>query len=236
LAHQVGGVLAARLGTALSSIIATSLIFLGQAILLFGDVTGSITGMAFGLFIFGLGISPLAVVQETIIVRFFSKHGLGVSLALGLLAGKGASFASALTSYPLSESYGPHAPFVVATMLAGFSFGINMLYVAGSGWFARGAGIEPEEAEMRQTIKRNNIITQVERMSELEALQKVVAKRRIRFWDITNLGDIFWAYIAINGTVCLAWLPPNLFSSYPLIVLCGAIWSPFTHLAAYVCF
>ena len=56
--------------------------------------------MALGMFVFGFGVSPLAVVQETIIVRFFKSHGLGVSLALGLVAGKGASFISARTSYP----------------------------------------------------------------------------------------------------------------------------------------
>ncbi|KAG8957619.1 hypothetical protein FRC03_009970 [Tulasnella sp. 419] len=41
----VGGVMAARLGTALSSIIATSLIFLGQAILLLGDLSGNVKVM-----------------------------------------------------------------------------------------------------------------------------------------------------------------------------------------------
>ncbi|KAJ7786343.1 hypothetical protein B0H16DRAFT_28038 [Mycena metata] len=44
--------------------------------------------MAAGMFIFGLGVSPLAVVQETIIVRFFKSHGLGVSMAFGLVVGK----------------------------------------------------------------------------------------------------------------------------------------------------
>ena len=78
--------------------------------------------MALGMFIFGLGVSPLAVVQETIIVRFFKSHGLGISLALGLVAGKGASFVSARTSYPLAQHFGPHAPFYAATGLAGFSF------------------------------------------------------------------------------------------------------------------
>lgn len=54
----------ARLGTAWTSIIATSLILLGHLILLTGDFVGNVRLMVVGLFIFGLGISPLAVVQE----------------------------------------------------------------------------------------------------------------------------------------------------------------------------
>ncbi|KDQ07682.1 hypothetical protein BOTBODRAFT_38578 [Botryobasidium botryosum FD-172 SS1] len=207
----VGGLIAARLGTAFGSILATGLIFLGQFILLVGDITGSIRTMALGLFIFGFGVSPLAVVQETIIVRFFSNHGLGVSLAFGLVAGKGASFVSAITSVPLSENFGPHAPFIVSTALAGTSFGINLIYVASSQWLARGAGIPPEESELR--IKRSGVLSQVENMSQQDAINRVAARRKVKLQDVTKLGDVFWVYIAVN-------------------VLCGAIWSPFTHLAA----
>jgi hypothetical protein len=59
----VGGLLVCRFGTARSSIVATFVIFLGQAILLIGDFLGSVVCMSLGLFIFGLGISPLSVVQ-----------------------------------------------------------------------------------------------------------------------------------------------------------------------------
>ncbi|KAG8925668.1 hypothetical protein FRC00_003770, partial [Tulasnella sp. 408] len=211
----VGGVMTARLGTAMTSIIATSLIFCGQSILLIGDLTGSVRTMVVGLFIFGLGISPLAVVQETIIVRFFCKHGLGVSLALGLVAGKLTSFVSAYTSYPLSQNYGPHAPFVVSTVLAALSFGFNLIYLFASNWFTRGAGLTPEAADVQRRLEelKGRARLSGERMTEQEALEKVAAKRKVRLYDLTLLGDVFWLYIAINA-------------------LCGAIWSPFTHLAA----
>ncbi|KZO93524.1 MFS general substrate transporter [Calocera viscosa TUFC12733] len=218
----LGGLLTARLGTAWSSIIATSLIFFGQLILLIGDALESVRLMSLGLFVFGLGISPLAVVQETIIVRFFSSHGLGISLALGLLAGKGASFVSAITSFPLSEQFGPRAPFVVATLLAAFSWGVNLVYLSCSAWFARGTGVGLEEGEARAAARRaaaearagaGGGLSAVERMSEAEAMKKVERKRRVRFGNIVKLGDIFWAYVGIN-------------------VLCGAIWAPFLHLSA----
>ena len=208
----IGGLLAARLGTALSSIIATSLILLGQLILVLGDITENIALMAVGLFVFGLGVSPLAVVQESIIVRFFASHGLGISLAFGLIAGKGASFVSARISYPLSEAYGPHAPFVLATLLALFSFGINLVYLTCSAWFARGTGVELDAHELEQERRRRKL-TLGERMTSTEAMKTVAAKKVVHLVDLKLFGDVFWLYIALN-------------------LLCGAIWAPFTHLAS----
>ncbi|KAG8998513.1 hypothetical protein FRB94_006858 [Tulasnella sp. JGI-2019a] len=209
-----GGILAARLGTALTSIIATSFIFFGQSLLLLGDYTGSVRLMVIGLFVFGLGISPLAVVQETIIVRFFSKHGLGISMALGLVAGKFTSFLSAWSSYPLSQRYGPHAPFVVATLLAALSCGFNVIYLLASSWFTRGAGLAPEAADVQRHLDSLNAkAATTGTRSEREALEIVAAKRKVNVRDLARLGDVFWLYIAVN-------------------VLCGVIWSPLTHLAA----
>lgn len=45
----VGGLLASYLGTAVSSIIATSIILLGQAILLAGELTSNVTAMTVGM-------------------------------------------------------------------------------------------------------------------------------------------------------------------------------------------
>ncbi|KAI0078898.1 MFS general substrate transporter [Panus rudis PR-1116 ss-1] len=213
----VGGLLANRLGTTLTSILATGVVLLGQLFLLIGNLTGSVRLMAFGMFVFGFGVSPLAVVQETIIVRFFKSHGLGVSLALGLVAGKGASFVSARTSYPLSQKFGPHAPFYVSTGLAALSFCINMIYLSASKWLVRGAGAELEASEIRaeaESQQQAHIRTgSLQSLSEAEALKEVAKKRMVKLRDITKLGDVFWAYIGLN-------------------ILCGAIWSPFTHLAA----
>jgi hypothetical protein len=73
----VGGLLTAKIGTPRASILATGIIFLGQLLVLVSTGAGSseepgsqgnIKGMAAGLFIFGMGVSPLAVVQETMCV------------------------------------------------------------------------------------------------------------------------------------------------------------------------
>ncbi|KAL6309994.1 MFS general substrate transporter [Sparassis latifolia] len=209
----VGGILAGRLGTTYTSILATGVIFLGQTLLLIGNLASSVRLMTFGLFVFGLGVSPLAVVQETIIVRFFRSHGLGVSLALGLVAGKGASFIAARTSYPLSERFGPHAPFYMSTLLTAVSFAVNLVYLFASNWLVRGANAELEPSELRVEALRRKQAGAVESLSEAEALKKVAEKRKVSIRDMSKLGDVFWAYIGLN-------------------VLCGAIWAPFAHLAA----
>jgi hypothetical protein len=187
----VGGIITARLGTSLSSIIATSIIFAGQLILLLGDLWGSVKTMLFGMFLFGLGISPLALVQETIIVRYFKDHGLGLSLALGLLAGKGTSFISARVSFPLSQ-WSPHAPFFLSTFLAGFSFVVNLFYLWYDKWIASQIGVEAEG---------------VGGLSEEDVLRKMKAKRKVRVGDLLNMGDIFWLYIGVNLFCGFIWGP-----------------------------
>jgi hypothetical protein len=150
-----------------------------------------------------------SIFQETIVVRFFASHGLGVSLAIGLIAGKGASFVSARISYPLSQRFGPHAPFALSTLLALFSFGVNILYLASSSWLARGAGVQLEPGEQPEKGLLGA------RMTVHEATTHVTEKRKVKLKDMARFGDVFWLYLAIN-------------------IICGAIWSPFTHLAAYV--
>jgi hypothetical protein len=161
----------------------------GQALLLIGDLCKNVRLMTFGMFIFGLGLSPLSVVQETIIVRFFKSHGLGVSLALGLVAGKGTSFISARTSYPLTQKFGSSAPFYVATALAGLSVLVNFIYVLASKSLIKGAGAELEARDIQEEIRRRSVRS----ISEERALKEVAAKHRVDLRDIIHLGDVFWA-------------------------------------------
>ena len=145
--------------------------------------------MTVGLFIFGLGVSPLAVVQETIIVRFFKSHGLGVSMAFGLIAGKATAFVSARTSYPLTQRFGSHAPFYVSTFLALLSVLVNLVYITSSKWLIDGAGAELEAPDISEEARRRRAIN----LSEAQALKKVAEKRKVYLRQIANLGDVFWA-------------------------------------------
>jgi hypothetical protein len=134
----------------------------------------------------------LAVVQETIVVRFFRRHGLGVSMALGLIAGKASSFVAARTSYSLTEYFGSSAPFYVATVLTGFSVGVNLVYIACSRWLVDGAGAELEAPDLmhdaRQTARTDT--------AKSLALKETAEKRKVRIAEIANLGDLFWSYVA----------------------------------------
>ena len=141
------------------------------------------------MFIFGLGVSPLSVVQESIIVRFFKDHGLGLSMACGLVVGKAASFISARTSYPLSEKFGPHAPFYVAIFLAGVSFTMNLVYLLAANWLIRSTGTELEASELEQEARTARSMG----LSDAQTLKRIAEKRTVHVRDITKLGDVFWA-------------------------------------------
>ena len=153
----------------------------GLSVLLVGDIIEDVKLMTLGMFIFGLGISPLSVVQETIIVKFFKSQGLGLPMALGLVVGKAASYLSAHTSYPLTERFGPHAPFYVAVFLAAVSFGVNLLYVSISEWLVSGAEAEREASDKHATKPLS------------ASAQEKRPLKGINLRHLTELGDAFWA-------------------------------------------
>lgn len=113
-------------------------------------------------------------------------------LALGLVAGKGASFVSARTSYPLSQ-LSPNAPFYFSAGATGFSFIINLVYISISKWLIREAGAELEDSELRAEAKRRSVVS----MTEAQAIQKVTDKRKFKLREVFKLGDVVWAYVRI---------------------------------------
>lgn len=94
------GILIPRFGVGRASIAATGVVALGLGIVCWQERGGvaegneKVGGMILGLFIFGLGISPLAVVQESIILRTNSLTSKSVArtLSAGLLLGKAVGF------------------------------------------------------------------------------------------------------------------------------------------------
>jgi hypothetical protein len=120
-----------------------------------------------GMFTFGLGTTPLSVVQETLVSHLAPSHHLGLSLALGLVSGKSSSFVSSSISLPLADRFGDLAPFVVAVSLCLLSFCGNGLRLMMK-W-----GIE----DGRDAV--------------------VKEKRRVSWGGVGDLGDVFWLYILL---------------------------------------
>lgn len=160
----------------------------GQALLLVGETQQSVRLMALGLFIYGLSLSPLAVVQESIIMRFFHSHGLGMSMAMGLVAGKFASFLSARTYYPLSVTFGRHAPFYTSTALTGLSFIINLVYMFVSHRLIMDSGETLEAFEAQHGAQRRAVYS----IPEAIVLKRVAKKRSVKLKEAPLLGDVFW--------------------------------------------
>jgi hypothetical protein len=143
------------------------MVLFGEMILYYGTTHGSLLIMASGLFIFGMGVSPLAVVQETLLARLSPGGHLGLSLALGLMSGKSASFISALISKPLAERGGSGLPFRVALVLCAGSFAANLARLA---------------CRWGEPCTRHG---------------HVHSKRIVKWDGLSRLGDVFYLFIAV---------------------------------------
>lgn len=120
------------------------------------------------MFTFGLGTTPLSVVQESLVSHLAPSAHLGLSLALGLVSGKSSSFISSSVSLPLADRLGDLAPFAIALVLCLLSFVGNGIRLV-MGW-----GME----EGRQAL--------------------VEEKRRVSWGGVGDLGDVFWLYILLS--------------------------------------
>lgn len=149
----MGGILVSRFGTGWSSVVTTGAVLLGEIIVYFGVTHGNLVTMAGGFFLFGLGMTPLMVVQETLLAKLSPGGHLGLSLALGLVSGKFASFIAAMCSLPLAEAGGDGMPFFVALVLCATSFIANILRLT----FRWGETDEAERVAPRRIVKWDGI-------------------------------------------------------------------------------
>lgn len=123
------------------------------------------------MFIFGLGLAPIAVVQESIILANNSSKSksVGKSIALGLLLGKTAAFAAAYLSEPLA-AISPRLPFLVAMALSFLSFSACVAYA----WLDR--TLPPLDEDVNE---------------------KEVHGKTIQLRATKSYGDPFWIYIVV---------------------------------------
>lgn len=189
------------------SLLCTATILLGQTIIFLSELRADVTGMVAGLFIAGAGISPVAVVQESILLEV-TKGGKSKSVAAGLLLGKfvsqsrpqpqdikvtaivQSSYLASVSAVPLSQSsLGPHSPFAISVLLSLLSF-LAAVFFAFVYNLGRRSSSDPSDGGS-ENIPHGKVVS---------------------LGKTTAFGDEFWTYIA-------------------LCTLSGGLWFPFIHLS-----
>ena len=147
--------------------------------------------MSFRVSLFGVsgltrraGISPLALIQETLVVQVFEGERMGLAVALGLVVGKSAAFISSFTTVPLAL-YTPlsyRAPFVVATSLTFVSFLLNIVFVVAFSRPSNAGTLNNAEAHIR-------------------------AHKTLSMRDIYAMSGLFWFYLIVCFLAGAVWRP-----------------------------
>ncbi|KAF9907279.1 hypothetical protein EC991_011180 [Linnemannia zychae] len=186
LTPLIGGLLIERYGTGPSSIVFTTIVIAGQAIVILGCWTHSIKIMILGYCLFGLGAAPITIIQETIWVRYFKKDGLALVLALGLTSGKLAGFLALATSVPLSTvpPFGFVTPFFVSLIISSIAWVMNIVFLT--------LLEKPKEG--------------VDTVTKITILLK--AKRTNLGWrEVYGFSTMFWTLLTISFLVGASWNP-----------------------------
>ncbi|KAG0281974.1 hypothetical protein BGZ96_000964 [Linnemannia gamsii] len=186
LTPLIGGLLIERYGTGPSSIVFTTIVIGGQAIVILGCWTHSIKIMILGYCLFGLGAAPITIIQETIWVRYFKKDGLALVLALGMTSGKLAGFLALATSVPLSTlpPFGFVTPFIVSLIISTIAWVMNIIFLT--------LLEKPKEG--------------ADTMTKITILLK--AKRTHLGWrEVYGFSTMLWTLLTISFLVGASWNP-----------------------------
>ncbi|KAI5481713.1 major facilitator superfamily protein [Pseudohyphozyma bogoriensis] len=174
----VVGSLVPKYGVEKCGLAATGVVLLGQLIVCWSQRNGpeseSVNEMVLGLLIFGLGIAPLAVVQEAIVIGAKRKgsKSVGRSVAAALVFGKTASFLASATAEPLA-SVNERLPFITAATLSLFSFSACLLYA----YLANSIEDRSDDAETLEHIRKH--------------------KRIVGPSEVSTFGDPFFLYLLV---------------------------------------
>ncbi|MCX6580576.1 MAG: MFS transporter [Candidatus Aminicenantes bacterium] len=123
----ISGFLIDRLGTRKGSMIFSSLVFIGAAIVAFAP---SLPVLYVGRFIFGAGSEPLVVVQSAMLARWFKGKELALSFGIALTVSRVGTLFALNTGEVITSHFGsPKYALGAATLLCLLSLLANVVYV-----------------------------------------------------------------------------------------------------------
>lgn len=210
----LSGFLVPRYGAAACGLVATGAVLVGQLIVCVsssreGGIGNNVGGTVLGLLVFGSGTAPLAVVQESIILKHNSASSRFVarSVAAGLLLGKSvrrgalrrgprmatdlpvpqASFAAGWSSQRL-YTMSPRLPFITAASLSLFSFLACVLYACVERSTVR---LRAHTSQVTESTSRKPIDPPEPEPADPSA------HRPLHLSSLARFGDPFWWYLAV---------------------------------------
>ncbi|RIB29423.1 major facilitator superfamily domain-containing protein [Gigaspora rosea] len=126
----LGGVFIDTFGTSIGSILATSLIALGNIIVALSTNLRSFPMMVSGRILYGIGSGTIVTVQTTILSHWFKGKGLSIALGIQIATARLASFLANLTVVPIKRAAGFYGwAFWFAALLCVVSLVINVVYI-----------------------------------------------------------------------------------------------------------
>ncbi|KAJ1902654.1 hypothetical protein LPJ81_003484, partial [Coemansia sp. IMI 209127] len=126
----LGGLFIDSFGTTTGSLLATSLIMIGNLIISISTHYRSFSTMVVGRILYGLGSGTITVVQETILGSWFKGKGLAITIAIQITTSRIASFLSMGTAIPVTKRFDFYgAAFWANFIVCAISFGINLVYM-----------------------------------------------------------------------------------------------------------
>jgi MFS family permease len=128
LSVLIGGVLIDRLGTRISSMLFSILVFIGAGVVAFAP---GIPLLFLGRFIFGAGSEPLIVAQMAIVSRWFKGKELALAFGVTLTVSRIGTLFSFNTGELIAHRFGGyHASLIAALLFCALSLSANLAYVA----------------------------------------------------------------------------------------------------------
>ncbi|CAJ0840224.1 12545_t:CDS:2 [Entrophospora sp. SA101] len=126
----LGGVFIDIFGTLVGSVLATSLIAIGNILVALSTDLKSFAVMVIGRILYGLGSGPIVIVQVAILSNWFRGKGLAIAVGIQIAVSRLSSFLANLTVIPIAKVTGSYKwAFWFTAFLCFFSLIINLIYV-----------------------------------------------------------------------------------------------------------